>query len=66
MAALVTLAAWKRLTPALQGYVRYMQSDRPGSELHGQLCPYESGTKEHHAFHEGERRAVLEAQDSEE
>lgn len=66
MAALITLAAWRRLTPALQGYMRYMQADRPGSELHGQRCPYDLGTKEHRAFHEGERQAVLVAQDSEE
>ena len=66
MAPLVTLAAWRRLTPALQGYVLYMQGARPGSELHGQQCPYGHGTKEHRAFHEGERQAVLVAQDSEE
>jgi hypothetical protein len=66
VAPLVTLAAWKRLTPALQGYLLYMQGDRSGSELHGQRCPYERGTKEHRAFCEGERQAVLVAQDSEE
>lgn len=63
---LVTLAEWKRLKPDLQGYALYMQADLPSSELHGQRCPYDRGTDAHLAFCEGERRAVLAAQDSEE
>lgn len=66
MAPLITLAAWRRLTPTLQGYMLYMQGAREGSELLGQSCPYDRDTKEYRAFHEGERQAVLVAQDSEE
>jgi hypothetical protein len=63
---LMTLAAWRRLSPMGQGYVLYMEEEHPGSELKGQECPYAPGSSEYLAFQEGQRRAVLAAQDSEE
>ena len=63
---LITLAEWRRLKPDLQGYALYMQADLPNSELRGQHNPYEQDTDAYLAFCEGERRAVLAAQDSEE
>lgn len=63
---MVTLAEWRGLSPLQQGYTLYMQSDLPASELRGQVNPYEPGTSAHRAFCDGERRAVIAAQDSEE
>ena len=63
---LLTLAEWEKIPPYQQGYVAYMQSSWPGSELLGATCPYDLGTRERRQFYEGEQAAVLAAQDSEE
>lgn len=63
---LLTLAEWRLLQPLTQGYALYMQAAHPGSELKDQKNPYPPGSVKYNAFEEGIRRAVLEAQDSEE
>lgn len=63
---LVTLVEWRKLSPDMQGFVLYMQSSHEGSELARQHNPYPRGSEKDLAFREGERRAVLVAQDSEE
>jgi hypothetical protein len=63
---LFTLAEWQKLSPRAQGYVLYMESEWPGSELKGHTCPYAIGSADHAEFSEGERRAVQAAMDSEE
>lgn len=63
---LVTLKAWNELPPYDQGYLLYMQSSWPTSELAGQSNPYAEGTSEWTAFRQGEQRAMLSAQDGEE
>ena len=63
---LITKAEWDQMEPRAQGYVIYMQADHPGSELKGLSNPYDQGTRMAELFAEGERIAMLEAQDSEE
>jgi hypothetical protein len=63
---LISLAEWKTLPPFDQGYVLYMQGSWPTSELAEQKNPYEEGTAKWKKFCEGEERAILSAQDSEE
>lgn len=63
---LVTLAAWKQLPPFRQGHTLYMQGSWPTSELESEKNPYAEGTPQWKAFREGERRAMLSAQDGEE
>lgn len=64
--ALTTLAEYKKLPPTAQGFIVYMEADRPGSELKGQTCPYAEGTLERQAWEQGQARAVQYAQDGEE
>ncbi len=67
MSDLITLDAYKRLTPQQQGYVIYMQAEHPGSELKMyQENPYPTGSSEHMQWYDGQRMAVQVAQDSEE
>jgi hypothetical protein len=61
-----TLAEWNEMTPRSQGYVLYMESEWPGSELKGIKNPYAKGSMEDIMFRDGETRGVLAAQDSEE
>ncbi len=61
-----TLAEWRALPPYRKGFVLYMEGAQPGSPLHGQRCPYEPGSKEYAEYQEGQHRATLIAQDSEE
>ena len=63
---LVSKEAWENLSPRSKGYVLYMQGELPGSELKGLSNPYRKGSANASKFEEGERIAVLEAQDSEE
>jgi hypothetical protein len=63
---LITKAEWDQMEPRAQGYVLYMESEHPGSELKGLGNPYNQGSRMADLFNEGERVAVLEAQDSEE
>lgn len=63
---LVTLEAWRALTPFSQGYALYMQGSWPTSKIAGQKNPYAEGTPEGNAFRQGEQRAMLDAQDGEE
>lgn len=62
----MTLTEYHALPPLSQGYVVYMQAEREGSELKYVRCLYRKGTRQHADWHEGQRRAVLAAQDSEE
>jgi len=63
---LITLDAWRKLSPFDKGYVLYMQGSWPSSELAGAKNPYPHGTPDHQDFCRGEQRAVLSAQDGEE
>ena len=63
---LYSLDEWKKLTPYQQGYALYMESAWPGSPLAGQVNPYAEGTPECAQFNEGQHRATLNTQDSEE
>jgi hypothetical protein len=63
---LVTREQWDKMSPRSQGYVLYTQGGVNGSELWNASCPYPKGSKEYKDFSEGERIAVLDAQDSEE
>ena len=63
---LVTLAEYQKLTPRVQGWVAYMEAEWPGSELKGNDSnPYPPG-RNHDEWDEGQFRATLAAQDSEE
>jgi hypothetical protein len=63
---LITLEAWRKLTPFRQGYALYMQCSWPTSEISGQTNPYVENTPEWIAFRHGEQRATLATQDGEE
>lgn len=63
---LITLKAWKKMTPLQQGYAFYTQSSWPTSELAKAENPYAAGTPAYRAFCEGEHRATMSAQDGEE
>lgn len=63
---LITLKEWRKLTPLRQGFVMYMQGDWPTSELKAVKNPYTEGTPQWTEFCDGEQRAMLSAQDSEE
>ena len=63
---LVTKEQWSKMSPKTQGYLVYMQANLPSSELAGLTNPYFGHTKAYRDFCEGEREAVLEAQDGEE
>jgi hypothetical protein len=63
---LITKAEWEEMEPRSQGYVLYMQSEHPGSELKGLGNYHPEDSESALLFAEGERIAVLEAQDSEE
>lgn len=63
----LSLVEFLKLSPYQQGYAAYMQAAHPGSELKDhQKNPYHLSTKEWEYFNDGERAAVLVAQDSEE
>jgi hypothetical protein len=61
-----TLAEWKAMPPYRKGFVLYMEGAHPGSPLRGQSCPYHEGTEDYAEYQEGQRRAAMLAQDSEE
>jgi hypothetical protein len=64
---LVTLEAFKSLSPLAQGYVSYMEAELPESELKDhQHNPYTYGSVEHDEFHAGQMQAMLNVQDGEE
>ena len=63
---LITLAEWKKLPPRGQGYLMYMQSSWPTSELAKAKNPYAAGSHKWAEFCEGEQHATRSAQDGEE
>jgi len=63
---LITLAEWKKLAPFGQGYAMYMQGHWPTSALTNVTNPYAKGSRKYKAFEDGEQRAAMSAQDSEE
>ena len=63
---LISRDEWRKLSPREQGYLLYMQSSWPTSELAGEKNPHAEGARAHAEFCEGERRAMITAQDSEE
>lgn len=63
---LITLAEWKKMPPYDQGYLMYMQSSWPTSELAEAKNTYAEGSAELFTFREGEHRATMSAQDGEE
>lgn len=63
---LITLKEWQALPPMRQGFMLYMQGAWEGSAIAKAKNPYKTGTPAWTAFCEGERRATLAAQDSEE
>lgn len=63
---LITKRAWEELTPRSQGYVTYMQSAHPGSELKDVTCPYPIGSNSAKEYAAGEFDAMISVQDSEE
>jgi hypothetical protein len=63
----VTLENFNKLSAYEKGYIIYMQAEHPGSELKDhQENPYPKSTREWEWFNDGQTRAMLEAQDSEE
>jgi hypothetical protein len=63
---LMTLEEFLGMSPRAQGYVSYLQGDLPGSELKNhQHNPYEEGSSHSSEFAQGQRQAMLQAQDSE-
>ena len=63
---LISRNAWKKLPPARQGYLLYMQSSWPTSELAEEKNPYAKDSAAWTAFRQGEQQAVQDAQDGEE
>jgi hypothetical protein len=63
---LISLDAWRKMSPFQQGHLLYMQGAWPTSELAKEKNPYAEGTPEWTEFNHGERRAAIDAQDSEE
>ena len=63
---LVSIAAWRKLSPFRQGYTLYAQGYWPTSELAHEKNPYAEGTPKWTEFCQGEQRATLNTQDSEE
>lgn len=63
---LVTLKEWRALPPFQQGYALYAQGSWPLSEIGDEKNPHAKGSAAWTAFRQGEQRAVLDAQDSEE
>lgn len=63
---LLSRVAWLKLSPSEQGFILYMQASWPTSELHGLTNPHAHGTPAWEEFQQGEQRAVLLTQDSEE
>ena len=63
---LISLEAWRKLSPYDKGYLLYMQSSWPTSELVSAKNPYPSGTPDYQDFCRGEQCAVQSAQDGEE
>lgn len=61
---LVTLEAWRKLTPFRQGYLLYMQGAWPTSEIMDQQNPYPEGSDEWGAFRQGQQHAMSDVQDS--
>lgn len=59
---MVTLEAWRKLTPFRQGYLRYMQGLWSTSEIADQQNPYAEGSDEWGAFRQGEQHALSDAQ----
>lgn len=63
----VSYKEFQQLSPYVQGYVVYMQAEHYGSELKNrQSNPYRKSTPAWEQFNNGNMRAMLEAQDSEE
>lgn len=60
----VSREEYDRLNPTQQGFLTYMQGQ--WNPAVPNACPYRRGTKQHREFTEGEQRAVIVAQDSEE
>lgn len=60
----VTRAEYDRLDPAQQGFVTYMQG--AWNDQVPNFNQYRQGSKQHREFSEGEQRAIIVAQDSEE
>lgn len=64
---LPTRAEWDAAIPFRQGYLSYLYSAWPKSEVPNEgQCPYKQGSKEYDLFQQGVRKAVQDAQDSEE
>ena len=63
---LITLEAWRKMTPFQQGYTLYMQGSWPTSEIENEKNPYVEGSSAWTEFKQGGERAMLHAQDSEE
>ena len=63
---LLSFAEWNQLSAFQQGYAVYAQASWPRSALRAVKNPHAAGTREHDDFVHGERRAMLDAQDSEE
>ena len=63
---LVSIDAWRKLSPFRQGYVLYAQGSWPTSELARAKNPYAEGTPAWTEFCQGEQRATSNTQDSEE
>ncbi len=62
---LTTFDEYRNLSPFQQGYLCYMQSSWPGSEIPDR-CPYEDGSVQAGRWNEGTFRAMLATQDGEE
>ena len=63
---LVSIDAWRKLSPFRQGYTLYAQGSWPTSELARAKNPYEEGTPAWTQFRHGEHRAAINTQDGEE
>lgn len=62
---MVSMKQYKKLTPMQQGWVAYMESERPGSELKGITNLYPKDSFDYQQWQLGAERAVYEAQEGE-
>jgi len=63
---LITLEAWRKLTPFRKGYLYYMQAAWPTSEIAREENPYDEGSDDWGAFRQGEQHAMSDVQYGEE
>lgn len=61
---LLTLEEYESLSPYKKGYVSYLQSSWPESELPEDVNPFGEDTTGYHQFNDGAFHAMIDVQDS--